>query len=128
VVASTLAVLGTGLLLVVLGTDSSRNGFLTVAGQRVDALSLHQASFAVWLVGTGLHLLARAVPALQLTVLPDSGGTQVPGPAKRAVALLVTAAVSAGGVALVLAKDGGWRSQPSFRDGEGPAQHAPLAP
>ncbi|MDQ1603229.1 MAG: hypothetical protein QOE01_1074 [Actinomycetota bacterium] len=128
VVASTLAVLGTGLSLVVLGTDSSRHGFLTVAGQRIDALTLHQASFAVWVVATGLHLLARAVPALQLTVLPDSGGRRVPGPAKRAVALLVTAALAAGGATLVLAKDGGWRSQSSFRDDEGPAQHAPLAP
>lgn len=31
-------------------------------------MTLHQAAFAVWAGATGLHVLARLVPTLQLTV------------------------------------------------------------
>jgi hypothetical protein len=62
VVLGSLALLGTGLALVVFGEQRSRESLFTVVGQRVDVLTLHQASFAVWAVVTGLHVLARLIP------------------------------------------------------------------
>ena len=55
VVASTLAVLGSGLLLILLGPDTSRRTLLDTLGQRIDTVTIHQATFAVWAVVTGLH-------------------------------------------------------------------------
>jgi hypothetical protein len=47
VVLSTLAVLGTGLALILIGQQASRQTFATVLGQRVDPITLHQASSAL---------------------------------------------------------------------------------
>jgi len=71
VVVSTLGVFATGVALLVLGP----------AGGIV--LGLHKASFVVWLVATGLHVLGhlRRVPRLVL------GGHRVPGTASRWLAL-----------------------------------------
>jgi hypothetical protein len=65
VVASTLGVFATGVALLVVGP----------AGGIV--LGLHKASFAVWLVATGIHVLAhlRRIPGL---VLPDWRASPVP--------------------------------------------------
>jgi hypothetical protein len=85
VVASTPGVLGTGVALVLLGEATSRRTLLTAFGQRVDALTLHQATFAVWAVATGLHTLSRLVPALRAALLPPPGtsGRPVVGAAPR---------------------------------------------
>ena len=58
-------------------------------------------------VVTGLHVLARLIPAWQLTRRP---GTPVPGPRRRAVALLCVPAL-AGQRRRVLAESHGWRAQ-----------------
>jgi hypothetical protein len=79
VVASTLGLLVSGLLLVLLGQDRSRTVLLTALGQRVDWLTLHQGLFIVWAVLTGLHVLGRTVPALQLTVLRERTARTVDG-------------------------------------------------
>ena len=60
VVLGSLALLGTGLALVVLGEERSRQSLFTVAGQRVDVLTLHQA--VVRRLG-GRHRVARPGPA-----------------------------------------------------------------
>ena len=108
VVGTTLALLGTGLALVLLGETTSRQTLLTALGQRIDTVTLHQATFVVWAVVTGLHVLARLMPAWQLTRRP---GTPVPGPRRRAVALLCVLVLSLGSADWVLAQSHGWRDQ-----------------
>src|SRR4051794_26060308 len=87
VVLSGLAVLGSGLALVPLG-DSSFTTIVTLAGQRINAVTMHQICFVVWLVFTGAHVLARAVPAVQLTVARRKDH-RVPGAAARAAVVVV---------------------------------------
>lgn len=108
VVASTLAVLGTGLALVFVGPDASRRPLF--AG--LDPVMLHKATFVVWAVATGAHTLARAVPALQLTVLRRPVPPAVPGRLRRGAVLLATMVVAVVAAAVVLAGSGAWRSQP----------------
>ena len=96
VVATGLAVLGSGLALIPLG-QASFTTIGSVAGQRIDALTLHKLSFVLWLVVTGAHVLARSVPALQLVSGRGSGRSAVvPGKAGRAAIVAITIAVSIG--------------------------------
>lgn len=122
VVVSTLAVLGTGLLLILLGPDTSRTG-LTLLGQRLDYVTVHQAAFAVWAVATGLHILARIVPALQLTVVRRDERRSVPGQPWRGTVLAVTAAVAVAGAFLVLGSAGDWKGDGGRGDGR-PGAHS----
>ena len=62
VVASTLALLGSGVLLILLGEQSGRQHILSALGFGVGWVSLHQGVFAVWCVATGLHLLGGSSP------------------------------------------------------------------
>lgn len=115
VVASTLGLLGTGVLLILLGESRSRQSLVSVTGFRVDWLTLHQAFFAAWCVAVGLHLLARIVPALRVTVLHGPAAT-VPG---RWTRLLWFAAMAASAAALAVAlvhADSSW----SVRGFDGP--------
>jgi hypothetical protein len=111
VVLSTLGLLGTGVALVLLGRDGSRLTLASVLGQRVDAVTVHQGAFIVWLVATGLHVLARVLPAWNQTW---SSATRVPGRSWRALAAVgvLAASVVAGGV--VLAHPGGWQQLQQF--------------
>jgi hypothetical protein len=104
VVASGLAVLGTGIALLALGTRSF-DAITTVAGFRIDAVTLHQAAFAVWLAFTSLHVLGRGIPALRLA---GSGHRPVPGRLARVSTLLVTLAVGAMVSWVVLDVAGHW--------------------
>jgi hypothetical protein len=90
VVLTTLAVLGTGLLLVLQGS-----------GRQM--LFLHKASFVLWLGATGLHVLGRLIPATRLTV--SHGAGRLPGRALRAgvLALMLGVAVLSGVLATGLA-------------------------
>jgi len=102
VILFTLAVLGTGVMLIVAGPDSSGRGGIW--------LGLHKASFVVWLVVMAVHVLTRLIPAY-LTVRESAGSRQrVPGWAGRAVTLVGTVAVGVV-LALVLVRaDGAWAS------------------
>jgi hypothetical protein len=107
VVASTVALLGTGILLILLGEESSRSSLVTVLGFRVDWLSLHQASFIVWATATGIHLLARIVPAVRLAF----GRTRergVPGRVTRGAAAVVVLAAAAALAVVLVRADGTW--------------------
>jgi hypothetical protein len=116
VVLGSLALLGSGLALVVLGQQRSRESLFTLVGQRVDVLTLHQASFAVWAVVTGLHVLGRLLPAWQSAA---GRSAVVPGPRGRLL-LLVGSLVVAGLCALlVLAHPGGWNHDDRFRQVNG---------
>jgi hypothetical protein len=123
VVAGTLGVLGTGLLLILLGPDVSRRTVLSALGQRLDWVGVHQATFVVWAVVTGLHTLARLVPAIRLTVAPAPAGTPVPGRVRRFWALVVTVGIAAVAAALVWSAAGSWRNQPDHRYGPPPGRH-----
>jgi hypothetical protein len=108
VVASTLGLLGTGVLLVLLGPVPAHRSLLDVLGFRIDYVTFHQGFFAVWAVATGLHLLGRIVPALRITLAPRSGAAFVPGARTRWL-LLAVMAVSALALAVVLVHlEGGW--------------------
>jgi hypothetical protein len=109
VVLSTLAVLGTGLALIALGPTASRTPLLDVLGYRIDALTLHQGSFIVWAVFTGLHLLARAVPAVKLI-----GGPRVPGRVRRIGVLGAGLAAAVVAAVLVLGAAGAWTTGGAF--------------
>jgi hypothetical protein len=101
VVVSTLGLLGTGLALIVMGPTSGRRPLVTVFGQGLDVLTAHQALFIVFAVVTGLHLLARIVPAVTLVLdRRQQSGASVPGSRGRMILLAV--AVVAGIVTAIV--------------------------
>jgi hypothetical protein len=114
VVAATLGLLGSGLLLIALGPDSSRRTIVSALGQRVDWVTVHQGLFLVWAVVTGLHVLARLVPALRLSTGRSAGG-RVAGTAPRVAVLVATGVVAAVSAGLVLSVAGAWRHDSFFR-------------
>ncbi len=119
VVASTLGLLGSGVLLILLGEQRGRQNLFSLLGFRVDWITVHQATFAVWCVATGVHLLARMVPALRLTVSRAARTTPVPGGWAR-LGLLVLAAVLAAVLAVVLVRaDDSWQNDRFDRFGAG---------
>jgi hypothetical protein len=116
VVLSTLGLLGSGLLLIALGTDASRRVFLRLPLVAVDALSVHQGLFVIWILVTSLHVLGRFIPALRLTVARPPTAGPLPGSSRRAVALVCVAVVAVVAAPLVLYASGSWQSDQ--RDGE----------
>jgi hypothetical protein len=122
VVLSTLAVLGTGLALIALGS-SSRTVLFSVLGYRVDAVTLHQGTFLVWGVATGLHTLGRIVPALRIVGADGKGVPKLPGRASRAIVLPAALAVAAVAAALVLGASGPWVSGDGFHRPEHRSGH-----
>jgi uncharacterized membrane protein YhaH (DUF805 family) len=111
VILSTLGVLGSGLALIAVGQGTSERTWLTVLGQQVSAVTLHQVLFIAFGVLTGLHLLARIVPAIQLTTgrTHDEAGTGAPGKGPRALILVMTLAAAAVAAALILPTAHGWQ-------------------
>jgi hypothetical protein len=118
VVASTLALLASGVGLVLLGEGNSRSVLVTVAGRRVDWITVHQGSFILWSVLTGLHVLARTVPALQLTVLAKRTVPGVDGATARATARAGSIVAAAVAATLLLSLSQSWRH--GDRRGPGP--------
>jgi hypothetical protein len=121
VVATTLLLLGSGLLLILVGDQRSRQPLVTVLGQRVDLLSLHQASFILCAIALGLHVLARAVPALSLTVGWAPGRRiarePVPGVRPRLAVVTATLAIAAVTAALLLPLASGWQDDRFAKSG-----------
>jgi hypothetical protein len=107
VVVTTLALLGTGLALIPLGPDSTRASLLAFAGVRVTPLTLHQGAFIAWAVATGLHVIARVVPAARLALAPP-GQSRVAGVTSRTLTLLGTVLIGAVAALLVLALAHSW--------------------
>jgi hypothetical protein len=115
VVASTLGLLASGVILVLLGQRNSRTVLITALGQRVDWLTLHQGLFILWAVLTGVHVLARLVPALQLTVMTRRPSTPVDGSRRRAAAIGASVIVAAISAVLVLSDAGSWKHDDHHR-------------
>lgn len=110
VVLGAFAVLGTGLSLIALG-DSSHNQLFSFLGFGVSAITLHQAAFVLWLSTTGLHVLGRFVPALQLSRIapaPARPPRYLPGASARWVLAALTAGVGVATGLLVLHFAGSW--------------------
>jgi hypothetical protein len=113
VVASTLGLLGSGVLLVLLGQDTSQQNLVSVLGFGASWVSVHQGFFAVWCVATGLHLLGRIIPALRLSFGLERVA-RLPGAWVR-VALLATSVAVAAGLAVALVHaDGSWHGFGAF--------------
>jgi hypothetical protein len=110
VVVTTLAVLGSGLALIAVGPDSGRATLFTAPGLRVSPLTIHQAAFILWAVATGLHVLARAVPAVQLLLPATSSRPTVSGSVGRVVVVVAILALAAMTAAIVLSLSGSWTS------------------
>lgn len=108
VVLSTLALLGTGSLLGLLGTTRSFTPLVTVLGFAISPLTLHQASFAVWAGATGLHVLARLVPALRVARPSGPGSAPAPGRALRTAALVGVTTLAAVASSVLLSVASSW--------------------
>jgi hypothetical protein len=117
VVASTLGLLGTGVLLVLVGPGTGDRTWVSLLGHGVGLVTLHSAVFWVWAASTGLHLLARLVPALRLTSGREG---RVPGGSRRAVALVGAAAAAAVLAVLLSGPASAWGQDDRGHDGHGP--------
>ncbi len=107
VVLSTFALLATGGLLLLLGAETSRNAVVTLPLLRVDWVSLHQAAFAVWATATGLHLIGRLVPALQV-VGRTVRRSRLPGAVGRSLAAVSVLAAAVPLAVLAAHSVGAW--------------------
>jgi hypothetical protein len=108
VVLFTLAVLGSGLALIALGPTGGQTPFASLAGFQIDALFIHKAMFVFWAVVTGVHTLARLVPAARILTAPRAGSSRVPGGPARGVAFVATLVVAGAAAALLLGPAGPW--------------------
>jgi hypothetical protein len=115
VIATTLGVLGSGIWLIAVGEGSGRSTLFSALGRRIDLLTVHQALFIAFAVVTGLHLLARIVPALTLVSSRVRAGlgartpAGVPGGGRRVTALAATLVAAAVAAALLLPLADSWR-------------------
>jgi hypothetical protein len=100
VVLGTITVLATGVIVTLLGKAGADRTRFHVLGNGVSALTLHQARVILWAVTTGLHVLCRLVPALQLagtsTQRPPGGSARVAAMGSIAVAAVILAIVGVG--------------------------------
>jgi hypothetical protein len=116
VVVSTLGLLGSGVLLVVLGEPRAHRPLVDLLGFRVDWVTLHQGFFAAWVVATGLHLLGRIVPALRITMTAPRGSS-VPGSWARWLVLAVAVSSAAALAVALVHADGSWIGSGGFEGG-----------
>lgn len=115
VVAATLGLLLSGLMLILLGESGSRTSSLSVLGRPLDWLTVHQAMFVVFCVVAGLHVLARIVPAWFLVTgrRKENRGRagRIPGGSGRLTVLLGTLVVAGLAAALLLPDASSWQNQ-----------------
>ncbi len=115
VVAGTVGVLASGLWLIVVGPESGRQTLVTLLGQRIDLVSIHQGLFIVFAVVAGLHLLARLVPAVVLATerghRDDDAAGRLRGKGPRLALLAVTVLAGALAAALILPAASAWHDE-----------------
>jgi hypothetical protein len=104
VVFGTFTVLGTGLLVTLLGRGAAERPYFHLLGNGVSPLTLHQASVVAWAATTGLHVLARLASALRLA----GARSHLPGVRARVVVLAVVALIAAILTVAVLASATDW--------------------
>lgn len=124
VIASTLGLLASGVLLIAVGPGRGRRALLTVLGQRVDLVTVHQVLFFAFAFFAGLHLLARAVRVIELITgrahRAPGGPNRVPGWGRRTAIYLGTAVVGAVAVILLLPLASDWHENRGDRFDEPP--------
>jgi len=125
VVASTLGLLGSGVLLVLLGNDTSQRSFMSFLGFGLSWVAVHKGFFVVWGAATGLHLLGRIVPALMLTV-SGSPRLHVPGGSARSVLIGAAAAIAVVLAVLLVRTEGTWGGDGPGRLDDGARVPAPV--
>lgn len=108
VVLCTLALLGSGLVLIALGPERSRTDLMTVLGNRVNWVTVHQAVFLGWAAVTGLHTLGRLLPALRIITAPWRAGASVPGWRFRGTVVIATLLAAGVAAAIVLGLSHPW--------------------
>jgi len=118
VIATTLALLASGVLLIVVGPGSSRSSVLTVLGRPLGLRQVHAGLALVWGVVTGAHVLTRLVPSLALaTGRGRTSRGRLPGLSLRTGMILAAAATAGLAAWLVLPASTGW-SADHQRDGQ----------
>lgn len=110
VVLTSVLVVATGVVLIFVGAQHSRNPMFTLAGFRVDWLFVHQASFFVWFVFMVIHVLGRAVPSFKTVRGSLTEPRAVDGFGMRLVAVVAAFAVGAGLAFWMVPKEGAWRN------------------
>ena len=105
VVVSTVAVLASGVVLILIDPVNTRASLISVAGFRADWVTVHQASFAVWSAATGVHVLARIGPAVRLVSARSRAWRPVPGAPLRTAALAMVALIAAGTAVITMRVD-----------------------
>jgi hypothetical protein len=111
VIAATIGVLGSGVWLILVGAHSGRQPLVTLLGQRIDLLWIHQGLFVVFAVVAGLHVLARLVPAVVLTtgrIHRANGDGRLRGWGPRVAILVATLVAGALAAALILPAAASW--------------------
>jgi hypothetical protein len=80
VVLFTLAVLGSGVALILVRPDTARQPFASAAGFEVTVLMIHKATFVLWGIVTGAHTLGRLISgssAHRAAVVGSSPGARI---------------------------------------------------
>lgn len=110
VVATTLGLLASGIVLIAVGPRASQTNLATVAGYGIDWVTIHQGLFILWAVATGLHVLVRLLPAVNLTVTRPRSGEHVDGRSPRVAVHIITIALSALTAVLLVSASSAWRT------------------
>jgi hypothetical protein len=117
VVLSTLGLLSSGIVLILVGQQSSEHILVSLLGYRISWVSLHQIAFAVWASATGVHLLGRIVPALRI-VFRAGTPRQLPGGVPRVILNVLVITLAIGLAFVLLHADASW-NVPDFVRGHG---------
>jgi hypothetical protein len=108
VVLTSLALLGSGVALVLLGQDASRQPVVSALGVRVDWVGVHKGVFIVWFAVMTAHVLARALPALRLA-MRRRHRDRVPGTTHRTTALVLSLVLAGTAAVWLVGLEGSWR-------------------
>jgi hypothetical protein len=104
VVVTTLVLLGSGVVLILVGQDSGRRPFLDVLGMQLGWLDLHKGVFWFWFAAMTAHVLSRTLPALRLAIRRPG----VPGIGYRVTALGLSLLVATAAAAWLVGVKGTW--------------------
>jgi hypothetical protein len=107
VVVTSLVLLGSGVVLILVGEESSRQPFLDVLGVRLGWLDLHKGIFWFWFAAMTAHVLSRTLPALRLAIRRSG----VPGIGYRATALGLSLVIAAAAAVWLVGAKGTWGAE-----------------
>lgn len=119
VIVSSIAVLATGIVLIVVGQDASRSTSLTIGGLSLDLVFLHKAVFFLWFAVMAVHVIARLIPALLIARSDLRTPRAVPGLGGRAAVLLASAVAGVALALLLVHVSGSWSASGGGADAAG---------